>query len=390
VSQMPDVAGSWPENGTQYLPGAPMEPVQQPYQPQAQYQQQAYPQQGYGEQQQYAPQQPYGVPQQQQYPVAQPPYQEQTAPQQPMFFEEEQASVPSEFDHLFRDSSPENRKPISGGPAMVGGGPGAAASPAFQQAPPAVAQQLQAAQATAVYNPAQAQQGYEERGPGGYAGNQPFGGGYGPAGGNGGGNGGGGRRTPLIIGGVVVVVAAVGLYFGLSGGGSGSGPNPTASASTGAPHVSTETATQQAAAVYQLVAQSKQLRSDIDAEVGDDLDSCSNMSNLQSQIAGTASQRQAQADQVSELDVNKIVHGRELVNALNAAWTVSANSDNDYAKTAADVASNCTRAAVRSDPNTLAADQSSNRATQDKELAVRLWNQIMPNYGQPAIEESDL
>src|SRR6185312_3265339 len=116
VSQMPEVPGSWPEEGSPYLPGAPMEPVQQPYQQQYQ---QPYPQQQYGQTPQYpAAQQPYpGQPQQG--------YQEQTVQQQAVFMEDEQASVPSEFDHLFRDSVPTDRRSISR-QAVIGAAPPAA------------------------------------------------------------------------------------------------------------------------------------------------------------------------------------------------------------------------------------------------------------------------
>src|SRR5579859_2600086 len=123
VSQMPEVTGGWPEEGAQYAPGAPMEPVQQayppqqPYQTQQQYQQQGYPEPQYHQQQ---AQQQYPAPQAQQQPYPQ----EQTAPQQAVFAEEEQSALPSEFDHLFRDSSPEDRRAISGKQPMVSG-PGA-------------------------------------------------------------------------------------------------------------------------------------------------------------------------------------------------------------------------------------------------------------------------
>ncbi|HEX4788254.1 MAG TPA: hypothetical protein VH372_07310 [Actinospica sp.] len=385
---MPDIAGSWPEEGTQYVPGAPMEPVQQPYQPQQytqQQYQQPYPEQGYPDQQ-YAQQQ---YPQQQ-YAQQQQPYQEQPIPQQAMYAEEEQAAVPSEFDHLFRDSSPENRKSISG-KAPVVSGPGAA--PGFQQqSAPAQQQQQQAAQATAVYAPAQQQPGslFEDRKASDYSPQQPFGGGYGTPGGPGSGAGGGNRRAPLIIGAAVVVVAALGLYLGLSGGGGGgNGNSPAAGTSTAATHASTETAQQQAAAVYQLVQQSKQLRSDINAEVGS-LDSCSNVSGLQARITDTAQSRQAQADQVAKLDVSKISGGAALVSALNSAWSDSASSDADFAKTAGDVAGSCSKSAVRNDPNYAAAGQGSNQATQEKSSAVKLWNQTMTNYGQPEISQGDL
>ena len=60
--------------------------------------------------------------------------------------EEEQSSVPSEFDHLFRDSSPQERRSISGRQPMVSG-PGAAASPGFPQAATQQAQTAQGAPA---------------------------------------------------------------------------------------------------------------------------------------------------------------------------------------------------------------------------------------------------
>lgn len=380
MSQMPEVAGSWPEEGAQYVPGAPMEPVQQAYQqqqygqPQPQYPpQQAYQQQGYQEQQQYA---------QQQYPQQQP-YQEQTVQQQAVAAEEEQSSVPSEFDHLFRDSSPQNRKSISGRQPVVSG-PGAAAPGGFPQQ-----QQAQSQQAPTVYAQPQ-QQAYEDRVPAGYTPQQqPFGGGYGEPGGPGGESGSGSRRTPLIVGGVVVVVAAVGLYLGLSGGGGGSKAptaGPTASTST---HVSNETPQQQAAAVYQLVQQSKQLRSDINAEVGS-LKSCTHVSALEGEITNTVQARQAQADQVSKLDVSKIQGGAALASALHAAWADSAASDADYAKAAADVASSCTKAAVRADTNYQQASKSSSKVTNEKSDAVSKWNSTMTNYGQPKISQSDL
>lgn len=395
---MPEAAGSWPEEGTQYLPGAPMEPVQQPYQAQPQqpyqqqpqYQQQPYPQQGYEQQQgydqqQYAAQQQYGAPQQQ-YP-AQPGYQDQTAPQVPVFGgEEEQASVPSEFDHLFRDSAENDRRSISARGPVVSG-PGAAASPGFQQAPP-VPQQPQAAQATAVYNPGQPPQAFDNRATNDYVPSQPFGGGYGAPGGPGGDSGAGNRRTPLIIGGVVAVVAVIGLYFGLSGG-SGSGGAPVANASTEPTVKSTETASQQASAVYGLVRQSKQLRTDIVNEVSE-MKACSNASGIPAEITTTANARQAQADQVAKLDVSKITNGAELVSELQSAWSASAQADADYAKTAADVASNCSASAVNHDSNYGAAGQLSGEATTDKQQSAKLWNKTMTGYGQPSITEQDL
>ena len=384
MSQMPEVTGGWPEEGAQYAPGAPMEPVQQAYPQQAQYQtQQQYQQQGYPEQQ-YQPQ-PQHQAQPQQY--AQQQYQpEQTVPQQAMFAEEEQASLPSEFDHLFRDSSPEDRRAISGRQPMVSG-PGASPSPGFAQSQQQAAQPAQAtqvapqAQATAMYNQ---QQPYDAApGPSlDYNSNGPFS--YdGPPGGGDGGN----RRTPLIIGAVVAVIAVVGLYLGLSGGGgSGKAGATGATTSATASAKSNETAQQEADAVYQLVKQAKQLREDITNEVVK-LNDC-DISAVQSEITTTAQNRQSAATQVAKLPVDKISGGASLASALQKAWQDSADSDNDYAKAASDFANGgCSKSALRSDANYQAA--SAGNTNEDKQAAATQWNTVMANY-EPSITKYDL
>jgi hypothetical protein len=384
---MPEIAGSWPEEGTAYVPGAPMDQVPQAYPPQAPYQtQQPYQQQGYQEPQyhqgqQAHPQQPHP---QQHYPQ-QPPYpqQEQTVPQQAVPVEDEHSALPSEFDHLFRDSAPAERRAISGRQPMVSG-PGAAPSPGFQQPQqpaPAPAQLApQQPGATATYNPPQ-QQVYDAPPPIDYN-NGPFS--YdGPPGG-----GSSGRRTPLIIGAVVAVVAAAGLYLGLSGGGGSNTPSAGGTASTSASPKSTESAKQEADAVYQLVAQAKQLREDIAAGVGK-LRSC-DISAAQSQINQTAQARANAASQVAQLPVDKISGGTALINALQKAWQDSAASDENYAKAAADFANGgCSKSAVDKDANYKAATSGSGTSASDKSKAADLWNSVMSNY-EPSITESDL
>ena len=392
MSQMPEVAGSWPEEGAQYAPGAPMEPVQQAYPPQAPYQhQQQYQQQGYPEQQY-----PQGQPQQQ---YQQPVYQEQTAPQQ-MVFEEEQASVPSEFDHLFRDSAPQERRSISGRQPMVSG-PGAAPSPGFQQqaqaqqqAPQAQATQVvpQQQQATAMFDAQQQQyqqapmQGYQAPGQTQQTGG-PFG--YdGPGGPGSGGSGSGNRRTPLIIGGVVVVIAAVGLYFGLSGGSSTKTPTAKSTATTHASTNPNETAQQQADAVYALVKAAGTLRDDISNAVGE-LKAC-DISTATTEINATATARAAAASQVASLPVSKISGGSSVISALQTAWQDSAASDQDYAKAAADFSSgSCSAKKVEADANYQAAVGGSGTSESAKESAASLWNQDMGKY-EPNVSAGDL
>ena len=383
MSQMPEVTGGWPEEGAQYAPGAPMEPVQQAYPPQQPYQtQQQYQQQGYPEPQY---QQPQG---QQQYPAPQAPQQpypqEQTVPQQAVFLEEEQSALPSEFDHLFRDSSPEDRRAISGKQPMVSG-PGASPSLGFQSAPQQQMQPAQAMQqapaATAMYN--QPPQDYVPTGQSVDYGNGPFS--YdGPPAGGGTGN----RRTPLIIGGVVAVVAVVGLYLGLSGGGGSGKANAGGTTTATASAKSNETAQQEADALYALVKDAKQLRSDISAGVGR-LRDC-DISTAQSQIQKTASARQAAATKVGQLPVDKISGGSGLASALQKAWQDSADSDNNYLKAAQDFANGgCSKGAVDKDSYYQAAQNGSGTSATDKSTAADLWNSVMSKY-EPSIGESDL
>jgi hypothetical protein len=410
VSQMPEVTGSWPEEGAQYVPGAPMEPVQQAYPPQAPYQQQPpYQQQGYQEpqyhqaQQQYPQQDPQYPQQQYQEPQQ---YQEQTAPQQPVYYEEEQAAVPSEFDHLFRDSSPQERRSISARQPMVSG-PGAAPSPGFQQqqaaaqaqpqqqvaqqqAPQTQATQVapQQAASTAMFHPSQQQQGYEPAGQQPqYAGNYG-GGGYDGSGGSGG-SGSGNRRTPLIIGGAVVVIAALGLYFGLSGGGTPSKSTSTGkTTATSTSAASKETAQQQADAVYKLVQQARTLRGDISNEVG--LLKACEISTVTPELNTTAAARASAASQVAALPVGKISGGSAVTAALQAAWQASAASDQGYAKAAADFAGGgCTASAVNADPNYRQASSDSTPSDNAKSTAASLWNSDMTKY-EPSITSDDL
>ncbi|WP_157436385.1 hypothetical protein [Actinospica robiniae] len=370
---MPEVPGSWPEEGSPYQPGAPMEPVQQSYQQQQQYQQ-PYPQQSYGQSPQYpaGQQQPYGQPQQA--------YPEQAAAQQAMFGQEEQASVPSEFDHLFRDSVPTDRRSISR-QAVVGAAPPAAGFAQAAQAQPQPA-------ATAMFTPQQEQApGYPQAQPAYGGPGQGYGGaGYDPLPPRP-----GRSRTPLVIGGVVVVVAAVGLYLGLSGGGSGtpssqSSGNPSASSSAG----SKQSAQQEADALYQLVTEAKDLRSDANGGVSA-LVAC-NIPVAKAEINSAVTGRQAALNTLAKLDVSKIDGGTALAAALNKAWHDSYTSDNDYAKAVADFdgGATCSAAAVKADPNYAAASQGSSESTQAKQSAAKLWNQAMPTYGKPQITSAQL
>lgn len=409
MSQQPDMtAPRWPEpapGGNPYAPQGDAEPTQveqdwnAPRAPQQQV--------------------PWGAPQAQ----AQPPQGGYPA-EQGYPGEDPSGPVPTEFDHLFRDSSPDSRRSIDRNRPAVGNTPGNFAEaqapvPApYEPAPPQQAEYQQGGYQQPDYQQADAQPQYQQPGQYGQADYQQYGGyngeqnpqaGYpnqgptvqygwqpdqpqygppgqwtqGPGPGGPGGGGGGNKRALLIGGGVVAVVAVIGLVLGLGGGGGGAGAaTPTASASsTAAPK---ETGRQQADQILALIQESGPLRQDASGAVVD-LVACQSLDSVQSTLTTTTSTRTSQASKVSSLDVSQISNGDELVQALNTAWTASAASDNAYKQIAADVQSGCSPAAIKADPNYATAQQQGNAATQAKEKAARLWNADATALGEKTI-----
>jgi hypothetical protein len=441
VSQLPEMpATGWPDQGYEPEAAAQWQQDTQPdwggqqqeeeypagqYQGQAQeYQgqehqaQAGHPQQGYPAQQQWAGQ---AEPT-----VAVPP---QAAA------EDSNAGLPTEFDHLFRDSTPDSRRAIDRQKPTVGGAaagylngvqaqpeaaqqhqqqqqqqqetrapqqPGGAAQnqdfQLFQQYPQRPADQYQQEQ----YQAEQYQAGqYQGQVPAGqytqpeYQQSPGYGGDFNGAGFNNGGYDGGsgggalrGRR-PWIIGGAVVLAAAVGIAIALSGGGSPAAPaaggsSPSASASKAG-------AKQQADQIYLLIQQSGQLRSDANTAVID-VNGCKNLSDAQSALAATAQKRQTQADSVAKLDVSGIKNGAQLVSRLQQAWTASAQYDTAYAQIAGDMQSGtCKTSAVKKDSNYKAASAAAGDADTAKSAAAQLWNDnVASALGEAQVTEAKL
>ena len=382
----------------------------QHYQQGQAYQGQGYPGQGqaYAEHQAYAEQQAY------------PPF---PAPA-PTPEAESASGLPTEFDHLFRDSTPDSRRAIDRQKPMVGGA-GAGYLAASQAAPQALAPEAAGIPDQTAVAPQSGQyQGYQQPFPqqgeqygeqfpgpapgayqgagfengqyqatqfqsGGYpqadfqqgAGYGESGGGFGGGspGGGGGSFGGGGplggrlrdRRT-LIIGGAVALAAVIGIVIAMSGG----SPAPKNSASSGGTPTAVPSKTtpkQQADQIYQLIQQSSQLRSDANTAVVD-VNGCKDLANAQSALSSTSQKRQAQADNVAKLDVSGIQNGAQLVSQLKAAWTASAQYDAAYAQIAGDVQNGCKSTNVHKDSNQQAANQAAGAADTAKTQAAQLWN----------------
>ncbi|HEU5427672.1 MAG TPA: hypothetical protein VFU74_12410 [Actinocrinis sp.] len=335
------------------------------------------------------------------------------------------AGLPNEFDHLFRDSTPDSRRAIDRQKPMIGG-----AAPGYLQAAQQGAQQADAASAAEASGAEQmaASQGspfqqYPQQQPGfpqaeqyenaqyqgsqyqaapyqspqfqgeQYQGGQFQGGQYGqgagypqdgtgyggPGGyddgsGYGGAGGGGGlrNRKGLMIGGAVAAVAVIGIVIAVASPGGGSGKanagssSPTAVASKASPK-------QQADQIYQLIQQSGQLRSDANTGVVE-VNSCKNLADAQTLLSDTAQKRQAQADSVAKIDVTGIQNGAELAGQLKAAWTASAQYDSAYAQIAGDLQGNCKTSAVKKDPNYQTTNQQAVAADNAKKAAAQLWN----------------
>lgn len=363
--------------------------------------------------------------------AAQPGYVSGQQPEPAMAAQDAESGLPTEFDHLFRDSTPDQRraidrqKPVVGGaapgylnsaqsadaamPEAPAAGPDQSAAQGlpgggYQQFPqqqgfPQPADQYQGSPfGAAQYDSGQYPAGQFPNGQyqgaqfqGGQYGQEPIG--YGGQGGYGGdgydGAGGGPRnRRGLIIGAAVAVVAVVGIVVAVSS--SGSPGKPQAGPGTPAPSASKASPKQQADQIYQLIQQSGQLRSDANTGVID-VNGCKDLANAQSLLSSTAQKRQAQADSVAKIDVSGIQNGAELVNQLKAAWSASALYDSTYAQIAGDLQGGCKSGAAKKDPNYKTTSEQATAADNAKAQAAQLWNDnVATPLGESSITEGRL
>ncbi len=443
MSQLPEMPAGWPEQG--YDPSAYPQPGEaQPAQgaPQQQYAQtqaaqwqqdtepdwgasQAYANQGGGG---YAPgfpgQQPGQQGQQHGFPADPTMVAAQAAAGQ-----DGEQGLPDEFDHLFRDSTPDSRRPIDRQKPAVGGASGnylngqnqveAAAPPAdqaaaapngqyqvFQQFPQQAAQEQYQQGGYQGAGQAQYQGDGYQNGGGQYA--QPEyaqGGGYGNGfndnGGydSGSGYGAGGlgqqlrNRRKWVIGGAVAVIAVVGIVLAVTNGGGKPSGSPSANGATASAAASATaklSPKQQADAIYQIIQQSSQLRSDASTGVVE-VKGCKDLGTAQGLLSSTAQKRQSQADNVAKLDVSGIQNGADLVSQLKAAWTASAQSDAAYASIAGDLQGGCKSSDVKKDQNYGASQDANSAASNAKVKAAKLWNDnVAGPLGEPQVESSQL
>lgn len=359
-----------------------------------------------------------------------------------------QGGIPNEFDHLFRDAPVDDRRSLMPGQGTIGVSvPGAAGysqrdpGPAYPQNPvmppqgpfAQPTQALPPAEATGrqapVYQPpTQDQVGYpQQQMPSrpydaeGYAAQGP-GHGQGPVGPEshtqaiprvtpqmyGGGRPGEpdlllatgpdrhqSNRTLLIALGlfaVLIVVAAVAF----SGGGKSKNGTAAKSATTDTPPPSTSVpappgvdpaAKGQADAIFQIIAQSHDLRVRASNAVSA-VQQCKDMANTKATFVDVAAKRQAQSDGVKALGVDKVPGGAKLVADLSSGWALSAESENDYVAWAGDNLS-CTSKPGAND-NFAKAQAVGGKAGSAKSAAVADWNAFAAKLGEQTIQIGDL
>jgi hypothetical protein len=368
-------------------------------------------------------------------------------PGQPAPVQHAQGGIPNEFDHLFRDTPFDDRRSLMPGQGTIGVSvPGAAGyshrdpGPGYPQNPAASAQgpfaqptqAMPPADATgrqAYQPPTQDQVGYPQQhvpsrayDAGGYSAQaQAQGAPVGPEShtqaiprvapqGYGGGRNSGepdlllatgpdrrqSNRTLLLALGVFVVLIVVAAVAFSGGGGKSKTTNTGKGANTDTPPPSTTNsappgvdpaAKGQADAVYQLIAQSRDLRSRATSAIGA-VQHCSDMANTKATFVDVAAKRQAQADGVKGLPVDKLPGGAKLVADLSSSWQLSAESENDYVAWASDNLS-CTGKPGSND-NYSKAQSAGGKAGSAKDAAVADWNAFASKLGEQTIAVGDL
>lgn len=206
------------------------------------------------------------------------------------------------------------------------------------------------------------------------------------------------KTTLLVAIGVFVVLIVVAAVAFSGGGGDGKGkaagkkttapdtPAASSSSVSAAPGVDPE-AKKQADAVFKIIAQSKELRSQANGAVTA-VQQCKNMPESKQTFADVATKRQAQADAVKGLAVDKLPGGQKLANDLIAAWQLSAESENDYVAWANDNLA-CTGKPGAGD-NLAKANSAGQKAGSAKNEAVKDWNAFASQLGVQTIGIGDL
>lgn len=204
------------------------------------------------------------------------------------------------------------------------------------------------------------------------------------------------NRTLLIAVGVFVVLIVVAAVAFSGGGGKSKTdtagkatktdtPPPTTSAS--APAGVDPAAKSQADAIFAIISQSAELRSRANGAYSN-VGACQNVPQNKQTFSDVADKRQAQADSMKALPVDKLPDGAKLQQDLINSWQLSAESERDYANWANDNL-NC-HGKPGSNDNLNRASSAGVKAGSAKNDAVKDWNAFASKLGEQTIKIGDL
>jgi len=207
------------------------------------------------------------------------------------------------------------------------------------------------------------------------------------------------KTTLLVAVGVFVVLIVVAAVAFSGGDGKPKGGNAKKSttpdtASSSAPSTSVSAlagvdpeAKKQADAIWQIIAQSHELRSQANTAVSA-VQQCKNMPENKQKFADVAAKRQGQADAVKGQAVDKLPGGPKLAADLISGWQLSAESENDYVAWTSDNLT-CTGKPGAND-NFARAQTAGQKAGSAKAEAVKDWNAFASKFGVQTITVTDL
>ncbi len=116
---------------------------------------------------------------------------------------------------------------------------------------------------------------------------------------------------------------------------------------------------------------------------------CDKLPESQQALTGAAGKRRELQTKLGQLKTDKMPGGQQLVEQLNAAWTASAQADDEYAAWAQDAQGSCDPK-KQDNPHYKNAVQASGTATNAKKQASTLWNAIAAQTGLPSRSDGDL
>jgi zinc-ribbon domain len=167
-------------------------------------------------------------------------------------------------------------------------------------------------------------------------------------------------------------------------------PRTTTSTST-TTTIAAESASQEAAKINFLLAESSNDRNEI-VSATNDISNCGNLSQDESTLNSAAQSRQLLINELPKLQIAQVPGGAQLIAALTSAWQASRASDSSYAAWAGDLLqSGCTPGqSSQGDPNWQAAQTSDAQATSAKTQSAALWAPIATAYNLPQYTYSQL